>query len=838
MYRALSLSPRIGPIDGGTNISVSGTDILSTTFYSELTCRVGLASSAASLIEPGTLRCPSPSLRDAAGIHEHLPSQSWQLRGVAQVHGAGFLLTSTVAHTSGALTMLAANPNLTPERHPAPPAFNVTFQLLITPSASGGGVGDGAGFSVSYGDLDAGVLGEYGGGDGLRVSFRSMVAPPMEPSDVSNANTSAGLGDVISVRLGVVLLREYWLAAHDPPIVAGAYMPVAVEYEESRGLTVTLRGAKIIEGLRLPGWLPQAGSSFGIGARTSAVAAQFAVRQLGVSSGLLLSGGHLGLQVTLNGRDYDYGGVRFHYYSVFRAFPALGPSTGGTVIHLNGTELQRNYSSRTCRFGEVLVGASIVEGTNDLTCVSPVSPNNDVYQQALTVSLNGVDELHVLDFNWYRDPQIWTLVPQQGSSAGGTTVTATGNGIVYSAAPTIRIGSAYVPATFHPGSYESANAVVFVTPPLSAGVDAYVSVSLDGQYYGPETVFGPLDELAAVSVTPSSGSYRGGTSVNVAMRGMQGLWRADQLRCRIGNTTVNGGYAAAGVISCPVPPLDYTDADASTLASLEDALNITSVADANGVRTWPTTPQPVWPGLPRGVDIEVSVNSVDFSVGSAVKFYYLQPMPTPLVTTIVPPMGPTNGYTRVTVRGLEMRGASQPGCRFGTLIVRGTVGGAGADATDSMVCDTPASDGLTGPVYLALSLNGQQWTAATSRFTFATPTAVHALLPDIAPNLGGLVLELSGAHLSGGSDYRCRFGRVCDPLEDEPPTTVEATYDAESDTILCTSPAGLLGYVPLAVSLNAQQYSEGGPVLTVYDPDSMESLILLPGEDSTVAEVQ
>ena len=59
------------------------------------------------------------------------------------------------------------------------------------------------------------------------------------------------------------------------------------------------------------------------------------------------------MQVTLNGRDYDYGGVRFHYYSVFRAFPALGPSTGGTVIHLNGTELQRNYSSRTCRFGDV-----------------------------------------------------------------------------------------------------------------------------------------------------------------------------------------------------------------------------------------------------------------------------------------------------------------------------------------------------------------------------------------------------------------------------------------------------------------------------------------------------
>ena len=131
---------------------------------------------------------------------------------------------------------------------------------------------------------------------------------------------------------------------------------------------------------------------------------------------------------------------------------------------------------------------------------------------------------------------------------------------------------------------------------------------------------------------------------------------------------------------------------------------------------------------------------------------------------------------------------------------------------------------------LALSLNGQQWVGATSPFTYTPPARVDALLPDISPNGGGLVLELSGRHFEGGNGYRCRFG-----ADSAVAPTVEATYDAASETILCTSPAGLLGYVPVRVSLNAQQYSEGGPKLTVYDPESLESL--MPGEGEGVAEV-
>ena len=101
-------------------------------------------------------------------------------------------------------------------------------------------------------------------------------------------------------------------------------------------------------------------------------------------------------------------------------------------------------------------------------------------------------------------------------------------------------------------------------------------------------------------------------------------------------------------------------------------------------------------------------------------------------------------------------------------------------------------------------------------------------MPDISPNIGGLVLEVLGESFGGGSDYRCRFGST---------GYVPATYDAESSSILCTTPAGLLGYVPIHVSLNGQQYSEANQlegILTFYDPDSIDSL---PAYGAGVAQV-
>eukprot|EP00966_Prymnesium_polylepis_P144225 3330072-Prymnesium_polylepis.1 len=68
----------------------------------------------------------------------------------------------------------------------------------------------GDGFSVSYGNLGAGVLGEHGGGSGLRVSFRTRAYP----------SAGGAPGEVLGVSVGGRLLHERWLnaAAGDPAI--------------------------------------------------------------------------------------------------------------------------------------------------------------------------------------------------------------------------------------------------------------------------------------------------------------------------------------------------------------------------------------------------------------------------------------------------------------------------------------------------------------------------------------------------------------------------------------------------------------------------------------------
>ena len=718
---------------------------------------------------------------------------------------------------------------------------------------------------------------------GIRISFRSGVY-----TDVPNALS----GEVITVwgpevfRSQVMRadefypLIEYQMKPGDPPLPAmtpGQYVPIGIEYEMSHGLTILVRGERIIEDLHIPNYpvMDQEGWSWGIAARSHATPLQHTIRNLQLTSGLVLTGGNLPLQVTLNGQDYDVGGVRFHYYSIWSVFPMIGPSAGGTILRLNGTELHSTTATidpnsphgthRTCRFGgsgDGLVNASVIVGTTDLRCITPYRSSGAAVE-TLYVSLNGVDYLNYSSFTFYAEPIVSSIEPNSGAALGGTPITIYGSGLLAASEfPICRFGpetsaglhaNEVVPASFVSGI--DPPALRCVAPALPARMPAIVYVSLDRQYWTSQQVsYMPLESLGVVSVLPSSGPIRGGTRVAVTANGLSGA-TPSELRCRFGSTTVNADWdiwtytnnaaaaEEAGGIACVVPPY-VMPVDAATLASLEATLNTT----ATGVEP------PIWQGLPFSAIVEVSANSVDFSMLGTVSYVYQQPPPLIALATIEPPMGPVSGNTTVVINAMSMAGASDPKCKFDGLEVNGTVTMRGTpDGYDSMRCATPPkADGLSGGASLELSLNGQQFSPTDGVFIYAAPPVVTSILPDISPNLGGLVLEISGINFVGGSAYRCRFG----PTNRQESMavehvwsggvefiqggsvhapTVEATYDAASDTILCTSPAGLLGYAPVRVSLNAQQYSSRtGPRLTVYDPDSLESL--LPGEADTVAQ--
>ena len=180
--------------------------------------------------------------------------------------------------------------------------------------------------------------------------------------------------------------------------------------------------------------------------------------------------------------------------------------------------------------------------------------------------------------------------------------------------------------------------------------------------------------------------------------------------------------------------------------------------------------------------------------------------------------------TILRLSGVPTAGASAPRCRFeardgaenATVVTASVL--AEAPGARALLCEAPPMAASGTPVALSLSLNAQQWAPTTARFYSVPPPRVESVLPDLSPSSGGLVLELTGDHLEGGSDYRCRFDEAI---------VVPASYDAHSGTVLCVSPPGLLGYVRVAVSLNGQQFSEAdqpadGAVLTYYNVHALD----------------
>ena len=180
---------------------------------------------------------------------------------------------------------------------------------------------------------------------------------------------------------------------------------------------------------------------------------------------------------------------------------------------------------------------------------------------------------------------------------------------------------------------------------------------------------------------------------------------------------------------------------------------------------------------------------------------------------LVPPAGPLAGGTRIVMYGAWRAGGDSYACRFfGEAVVAAT-----ADpAAESLSCLAPSSAEV-GPTALDLTLNGQQWVENAASFEYSLSAQLSAVLPDISPNVGGLIIEAMGSNLANGSQYQCRFG---------PTATVSATFDAQAESVLCATPAGLLGRVPVRVSINGQQFSAVAPQasLIFYDVDQVDDL--------------
>ena len=156
-------------------------------------------------------------------------------------------------------------------------------------------------------------------------------------------------------------------------------------------------------------------------------------------------------------------------------------------------------------------------------------------------------------------------------------------------------------------------------------------------------------------------------------------------------------------------------------------------------------------------------------------------------------------------------------CRFRTTLVSAVLSTVGGQAIFTCVSPavTPAApaSGLSAP--LELTLNGQNFSSDSVRFSFQPVPVVSRLSPLTGPSAGATRVLVHGAHLGGGFSTRCLFRNTSADEVDLP-----GTYLPEESAVLCISPPNAAP--PLTMSLNAQQYFSTN--LTFFEPPSLSQL--------------
>ncbi|MFE1173966.1 IPT/TIG domain-containing protein [Streptomyces sp. NPDC058773] len=296
------------------------------------------------------------------------------------------------------------------------------------------------------------------------------------------------------------------------------------------------------------------------------------------------------VQVTVTTPGGTSSGVPFTYVSapvpvLTSVSPNSGPAAGGTTVTLTGTGLA---TATAVRFGVTSATSFTVVSDTQITAVAP--PGTGTVQITVTTpggTSNGVS------YTYVGAPTLTAISPNQGSTAGGNTVSLTGTNL--SGATAVTFGG--TPATSV--TVVSANQITAVVPAAVAGpVDVTVTTP-GGTSTLPKSYF-YVGAPVLVAVTPLSGPLSGGNTV-----------------------TLTGTHLVEATA------VRFGAAPATTFTVVSDS-QITAV-------------------VPAGVagPVGVTVTTVG-GTSSPVSYIYLA---APDITSLAPPQGPTSGGTTITLTG-------------------------------------------------------------------------------------------------------------------------------------------------------------------------------------------
>ena len=514
--------------------------------------------------------------------------------------------------------------------------------------------------------------------------------------------------------------------------------------------------------------------------------------------------------------------------TVTQISPTTGPDSGGTSVHIVGTNLA---TATDVQFGSD--DATAFSCTN--TACDATNPGGEDGPLDVTVTTPaGTSDTTSADvFTYVEPPGIIGISPQAGPAAGGTTVTITGStpgdvdeidfGTTPGSDVICHVG--WCTATAPPGSatvdiiekgsdgsttINPADRFTYLTPVhnlLAAGDfepgDGVPNENGAFQQFDFGSTIGPWHVAAVPNVTDAGGVELVGNNTAQPYSGTQFLAFGELSQ---------GDTSGPAEISQTIPitagdeyALDFEMAGKAfgdpliryLKASIADTTQ-TYAFDTTGFTTdnqgWAseTLTAPVCSGSTATISLaQVDPGTRGPEVDN-VSLTDLGPAPEcttapPTVTAISPTSGPTGGGTQVTITGTDLTGA--------TAVQFGTAAGTNLTCASDSQCSVTSPAG-TGTVDITVTTTaGTSTTTAADHYTYTAPPpplpTVTALSPTSGPAAGGTPVTITGNGLAGVSaiNFGSTPGTALACVSD---TSCLVTSPPGTDTVdvTVTSPAG------------------------------------------------
>ena len=499
-----SLVPSTGPITGGTNIIVSGTNF---EFSSLLSCRFGTDSTVpASYVSNNMVMCRSPK------------SNAAHVVPVVLVNG-GAVVSS---HLDAQYTYTEASRVLSITPDSVPTTGNATIQI------------QGLHFS-NVSTLQC-VFGE-----------EKILAPAVYVSDtILECNTPVMSRPTKSIVVEVYIHSEYTtsdnidMSFHSPPRTMSTSPR---EGSIQGGETISVYGHNFQDNQHLSCWF---------GTLQSPSVKFVSSKQIQCVSPLLESAADMLVSVSNNNVRLETvlseTAPVFSFKATIRVVsiaPLFGPSSGGTEIILTGEHFF-GHAQAYCLFDMKKVKASFSDA-NKMSCIAPSA---GIGQSTVRFSVNGVvlsDDTHM--YNYITVPTITTISPSWSFVTGNVTVHITGTSFINSSTLACVVGDITVPATFR-----NTTNVECIIPSVSEPTNAIVQIDINGQDRTSDgTLFQYRKTPQVLMVSPRAGPNTGGTTIDVIGNNFV-MWNND-VYCVFDNTQeTQAVWISVTRCTCVSPP--------------------------------------------------------------------------------------------------------------------------------------------------------------------------------------------------------------------------------------------------------------------------------------------